>query len=257
MSVRSIAVCCLVMLTSWLGMATMPGHADDKADFHWDDQTPGELLLLRGDQPVLQYQYAYDPSTPEKLHDTYKVYHHLFGPGSNRLITKGPGGLYTHHRGLYIGWNKTEVDGQTYDFWHCTNGAHLRHAKILDQSADEDGGSITTEIHWNDAEGSPVIIEQRQVTVKPLTINSAPGWQVDWQTTLNGQKPEINLHGDRQHAGFQFRAAQAIAESNGARYVRPAGFPEQPEAFEVDDTGNPPRHIDLGWCTMTYKIEGT
>ncbi|MEX1229663.1 MAG: DUF6807 family protein [Planctomycetaceae bacterium] len=247
---------CLTLLYSWFSFASATACADEKKDFRWDENTPGELLLSYGDQPVLQYQYAYDTSNEEATHNTYKVYHHLFGPGTGTLLTKGPGGLYTHHRGLYIGWNKTETDGKSYDFWHCTHGAHLRHEKIVEQAADENHGSMTTEIHWNDADGNAIIIEERKVTITPRTINDSPAWQVDWQTTLHGQKPEIKLHGDRQHAGFQYRAAQSVAESNGTRYVRPAGFPEQPEAYEVDDSGDPPRHINLGWTAMTSEIDG-
>ena len=35
--------------------------------------------------------------------------------GAYRPITKGPGGRYTHHRGIYFGFNKTAYG----DFWHC------------------------------------------------------------------------------------------------------------------------------------------
>ncbi|MDA1212142.1 MAG: PmoA family protein [Planctomycetota bacterium] len=250
---------CAMALTAFCFMiaaTTASVSAGEDATFRWNEATPGELLLSYGEQPVLQYQYAFDTSNDETTHNTYKVYHHLFGPGTGTLLTKGPGGLYTHHRGLYIGWNKTETDGKSYDFWHCANGAHLRHEKIIEQEGNENHGSMTTEIHWNDADGNAVIIEERKVTITPHTIDGAPAWQVDWQTTLHGQKPEIKLHGDRQHAGFQYRAAQSVADSNGARYIRPEGFPEQPEAFEVDDSGDPPRHINLGWTAMTSEIEG-
>jgi hypothetical protein len=45
-----------------------------------------------------------------------------------------------------------------------------------------------------------------------------------------------------------------VAKENSARYVRPAGFPEQETAFEVEDGKNPDKHVNLGWLAMTYPI---
>ncbi|MEX2286283.1 MAG: DUF6807 family protein [Planctomycetaceae bacterium] len=224
-------------------------------EFHWVNQPQeGTADLLYGDQPVLRYMYGFDSSTDKARDETVKVYHHVFGPGTKTLITKGPGGLYPHHRGLFVGWNKTSFEGGPLDFWHCKKGEHQRHHKLLMQSGDASQGLMSSEIHWNDADGKPVIIETRTVTAHSGSVGN--GWQIDWQTSLASQRGRITLDGDRQHAGFQFRAAQSVAESNSARYVRPSGFPEQPEAYEVTDKDNPPLHIDLGWLAMTYTVDG-
>lgn len=241
---------------------TQWAQASDKSTFRWvDDAKNGTTDLMLGKQPVLRYMHAFDPSSKDRAHETYKVYHHVFGPGDGKQITKGPGGKYTHHRGLFVGWNKTKTkaDGAMYDFWHCSKGAHLRHIKFVDRSADANGGKMTAEIHWNAADGKPVISEIRSVAVSKTETKSGPGfgWQIDWQTTLSSRRGEIELNGDRQHAGFQFRAAQAVADANGARYIRPKGFPQQAEAFQVGDKGDPPAHINLGWLAMTYEIDGT
>ena len=45
-----------------------------------------------------------------------------------------------------------------------------------------------------------------------------------------------------------------MADANAARYVRPNGFPEQQEAFQVGDKGDPPAHINLNWFCMTYPL---
>lgn len=207
-----------------------------------------------GDQPVIRYMYAYDDSTPERLLETYKVYHHVFGPKSGKMITKGAGGKYTHHRGLYVGWMRTKFEGTSLDFWHCRNGAHVKHIKLTEMQADEKSGSMTAEIHWNDKDGKPVVRELRTLTV---TRPQADTWQIDWQTALHSQRGKIEFDGDRQHAGFQFRAAQNVADKNSARYLRPDGFPQQAEAFQVNDKGNPPKHINLNWLGMTYPLEGS
>ena len=221
--------------------------------FSWKtDEAKHTSDLMYNGKPVLRYMFAFDQSSPEAIHDTYKVFHHVFGPQSGEQITKGAGGKFTHHRGLFVGWNKTKIEGgPQYDFWHCKSGAHLRHIKFLNQEADADHGTMTAEIHWNDPDGAPVIKETRTVTVRK---NDAGSITIDWQTKLESQRGTISLNGDRQHAGFQFRASQAVADSNGARFLRPADKPQQREAIQVGDKGDPPPHIDLSWFAETFEL---
>ncbi len=240
---------CLLVAISFVSVASAEV-------FTWKtDDAAGTADLMYGAQPVIRYMYAYDTSSADRIHDTYKVFHHVFGPQSGERITKGPGGKYTHHRGIFVGWNKTSFDeGKMLDFWHCTKGAHLRHIKFVDQQADADHGSMTAEIHWNDADGNPVIRELRTVSVRK--DSGTDGWQIDWSTELKSERGEITLAGDRQHAGFQFRADQPVAETNGATFLRPANFPQDPQAIQVGDKGNPPPHINLTWFAMSYQLDG-
>lgn len=225
--------------------------------FQWIDRPDvGETDLMFGDQPVMRYMYAYDISNKERAHETYKVYHHVYGPGSKEIITKGPHGKYTHHRGLYLGYNKTKFSDGELDFWHCTKGAHQRHVKFHKLAADADQARMISEIHWNDADGKPVIVELRDYTIHPLDAKAGQGWQIDFHSTLTSKRGTITLDGDRQHAGFQIRAAQPVAQAANARYVRPAAFPQQPDAYQVDDRKDPLKHINLGWLAMTYELGG-
>ncbi len=228
------------------------------AEFSWQtDEAAGISDLIYDGKPVLRYQFGFDTSTPEKAIETFKVFHHVFGPGTGTLMTKGAGGHFPHHRGLYVGWNKTSYEGGSGDFWHCTNGAHQRHAKFVEQTGDADHGKMTSVIHWNAADGKPVIIETRTVSVKkiPVATEGQFGWQIDWTSQLESQRGEITLDGDRQHAGFQYRAANVVAEKNNATYLRPTGFPEEEKAFEVADATDPDKHINLGWLVMQYPVE--
>ena len=233
--------------------------ADDKS-FQWvDDPAAGTLDLKYGDAHVVRYMYGFDQSTPERAFATSKPFHHVFGPGSDQLITNGADGAhYPHHRGLYVGWAVTKFGDTVNDFWHCRFGEVQKHIRFVEQTADGDSASMTAEIQWISREGQPVINEQRTVKVSPIADESPAGhgWQIDWSTVIKGASGDVLLNGDRQHAGFQFRAAQPVAEAESARYVRPEGFPEDPKAFEVDDSGDPPRHINLGWLAMTYEIAG-
>ncbi|MBW3539576.1 MAG: PmoA family protein [Planctomycetes bacterium] len=232
--------------------------AGTKGEFRWENrEAEGQADLFYGELPVLRYMYAYDDSTPERREETYKPFHHVFGPGTDQLISKGPGGHYTHHRGLYVGWNKTTAgDGKTYDFWHCRDGVHQRHVKFLEMEGGRDGGTMTALIHWNDPEGQPVVTETRTVRVSLPESIDRTAWQIDWQTKLESNRGEITLDGDRQHSGFQFRAANAVAEANSARYIRPQEFAQEAEAVQVNDRIEPDKHVDLGWLAMTYELDG-
>lgn len=242
----TLAVCAVVIITSsavW---------AND--GFHWkNDEASGQADLYLGDQPVVRYVYPYDTSTKERAFATYKPFHHVYGPGTKTEITQGTNGTqFPHHRGVYVGWNKTGFEGTQLDFWHCTKGAHQKHMKFVELSGDKESARMVAEIHWNDADSKPVIIETR--TLAARVESTTKGWQLDWSSKLTSQRGNITLEGDRQHAGFQFRAAPEVGAKAAARYVRPAKFEQKPEAIQVGDAGSPPPHIDLTWFAMTYPI---
>ncbi len=229
---------------------------DSAAGFVWEDHpAEGTTDLKLGEQPVLRYMYAYDTSSEQRAHETFKVFHHVFGPGSDEIITKGPHGKYTHHRGMFFGYNKTKFEDQELDFWHCKKGEHQRHIKFHKLEAGADAARMIAEIHWVDRGGKPVIVEMRDYTIRPLSgAEAGLGFQIDFRSHLESRRGTITLDGDRQHAGFQIRAAQEIAETEGARYVRPAAFPQQTEAYQADDRTDPNKHINLGWMAMTYEL---
>jgi len=230
-------------------------NAAEPDGFAWEQEETRQTITLKYlNDPVLQYMHAYNPSSRESLHETYKVYTHVYGPGTRERITKGPGGKYTHHRGLFLGYNKTIFDGEVLDFWHCRNGVHLKHMKVVSQSADNNQASLTTEIHWNDKNGKPVVQEFRSMQVKPINLSNGLAWQIDCQSQLISKRGQIELNGDRQHAGFQFRADQPVADANSARYIRPADVSQHPKAIQVNDKGNPPAHSNLKWFAMTYPL---
>lgn len=250
----------MAWLVAGVAVPAATARAAEPALFHWVNHPQRGFADLRsGNEPVLRYMYAFDTSTPERRLETYKVFHHVFGPGTGKLITKGPGGLYTHHRGLFVGWRTVTFDGKSLDFWHCKNNVRLRHIRFVSKTGDAHHGSMTARVDWEDAQGRPVIAETRTLRVTRSANKSGrhDSWQIDWSTLLASRRGTIKLDGDRQHAGFQFRAAQAVADSKGARYIRPKGFPQQPQAYQVNDRKTPNEHINLGWLAMTCLLDGT
>ena len=97
------------------------GAADFAGGFEWVDRAgEGTADLMYDGKPVLRYMYAFDRSTPQRTTETFKVFHHLFGPGTEDLITNGAGaGLYPHHRGLFVGWRRTRFEGGEIDSCFC------------------------------------------------------------------------------------------------------------------------------------------
>jgi hypothetical protein len=251
-------LCCALLTVTLTGSSGIARAVESPGGFQWVDRPDEGMSDLQYDgKPVLRYMYAFDRSTPKRAVETFKVYHHVFGPGTSDLITNGPSGLYPHHRGLFVGWRQTRYDGGEIDSWHCIKGAHQRHLRFLDKSGDAHVGAMSAEIVWNDGKDHAVIDEIRRVSVTNLGRPSGPpAWQIDWTSQLESRRGKIELSGDRQHAGFQFRAAQSVAETNSATFIRPKGFPEQPTAYEVDDRKDPNKYVNLGWLAMSYKING-
>ena len=86
--------------------------------------TKGKHLdILSGEKVLVRYMYEHDISTDEKKHATYKPFLHVFDAAGKAPITMGPGGQYTHHRGIFIGWSKLGFNGKSYDRWHMKDGA--------------------------------------------------------------------------------------------------------------------------------------
>jgi hypothetical protein len=208
------------------------------------DSTKEHLDVRWDNQSVLRYMYAYDASSQERLHQTYKPYYHIFDAAGENLLTKGPGGLYTHHRGIFIGWNKLEHAGREYDFWHM-KGVTQRHQRILGRSTGPVLAGLKSLIHWNDPTGKPVIAEEREAI---LFRQSAPTiLLLEFRTILKAVAGDVLLDGDPEHAGVHYRAHNDVAEA------------DQPlKAGYVFHEGgiDPHQDKDLPWVAMSYGLNG-
>lgn len=148
---------------------------------------------------------------------TCKPWHRLYDH-EGRPLTKDLGGLYPHHRGVFVGWNRVRCAGQTFDFWHCNHGETQR---VVARTGGGDAAQTTT-IAWCAADGTPIVHEQRTVAVRPTQWS---GYVLEVTCELRAAGADVELGGDPQHAGCQFRADQQFAETNAPKveYLRPAG----------------------------------
>lgn len=179
--------------------------------------------LRLADTVVARYVHAaYDPRDERT---TCKVWHEIRAR-DGRVLTKGTGGQFEHHRGLFFGFHRTEDGGRVLDFWHCNHGESQRHVAFCD--ARELGlaaGDFAARIDWCDASGAPVVRERRGLAARDL----GDGWvRLDCVVELTSDRV-VRLGGDPQHSGHQFRALDRFAAKDGpkVRYVRPAGMTDR------------------------------
>jgi hypothetical protein len=212
-------------LAGWV--LTMSGVSAD--GYRWVDEPGQHRDLYRGDRPVLRYVYeALDSTSAAARERTYKPFHHLFDFSGTGLLTKGPGGRFTHHRGLFYGFSRnryTRPDGSTgrADTWHSSGQAYQEHIEFLEQQADDEGARLRTAIGWYGERGERFAREERELGIRH---DAAGQLIVDFRSTLSTRFPEVVCDGDAQHAGFQFRAHNEVADSTAAQtyYLRPDGM---------------------------------
>jgi hypothetical protein len=171
---------------------------------------------------------SYDDSTTKTRLATCKPFHHVFSPDGATLLTKGDDdGLYPHHKGLFYGFSKIIYgDGKACDTWHCTGKAYQDVAGQASRQGGPNDSSHWEMINWHGQDGEVFANEERWLDVSRPLHHGVEGWEIDFSSilkTVDG-KP-IHLDGDSQHAGFQFRASQQVADktSKETYYLRTDG----------------------------------
>ena len=255
------------LLLPLLAAALSPLTLTAADGFSWKD-TPGKHADLSYDgTPVARYVYErIDLSSPERREETYKPFHHVYDAAGENFLTKGPGGKFTHHRGIYFGFSKCRFtkNGKeiSVDTWHCKAGkgdqpgAHQTHETFLSQEADADSAVQKALIHWHDNEGEVFAIEERELT---FTKADDGALVVDFTSTVTPQVEKLTLDGDPQHAGFQFRASNEVAESTAKKtyYLRPKTGKAQPgQTINWSDKNDTEATRDLPWKAMSFVVNG-
>lgn len=189
-------------------------------------QKPAELDVVYGKSTDGQLKVAarliqqkWDPSDPRP---TCKVFHQVYAPDGT-LLTKGLGGQFEHHRGLFVGWNRTLCNGKSFDFWHCNRGERQTFGGTVSPSLLSMGKRAQVAfLHWVAPDGEAVIHELRGLEV---VAHEEQQYVLHMRVQCRALAGDVQLTGDPQHAGQQFRALQQFAEK-GAKpvlYLRPPG----------------------------------
>lgn len=232
-------------------------------EFKWKDEKGLHRDLWFGDRPVARYMYeAVNTSSDQDRERTYKPYHHIYDWAGKELITKGPGGQFTHHRGIYHGFNGityTREDGSTgkADTWHAIRGAYQEHIEFTSETATAESASLTSTIGWHGEGGEKFATEERTLT---FSYNGQGDLVVDFRATLSTDLPMLKLDGDAQHAGVQFRASNEVnSTKNQTYYIRPDGVGQPGK--ERNPANNPnkernPGTFDLDYHALSFALAG-
>ena len=225
--------------------------------------------LYHGDVPVWRDMIKWDPADRE---NTFKPFEHVhaFGPadssraesgpdsnpsgGHASFITKGPGGKFPHHRGIFFGY-KAQAGGQDLgDFWHGREGVTQRHVKYL--TAEEFAGPVAARCagvtDWVGKDGKMAVVRD---TRTETTWRAAPDHLIldyDIEVISLLDKP-VRLFADAHHGGFHFRAAQEVADALGANGKPGAATYERPGSAK--DTGND-IWADCPWVRCAFDVKG-
>ena len=222
--------------------------------FAWGKSNGKYRQLSFHDRPVLRYMHEkLNEKTKEDRFRTYKVFHHLFDPSGKRLVTKGAGGLFPHHRGLFYGFNRISYGkNQNADVWHCNRGESQQHAEFLSSSAGPVMGRHCVVVNWHGRDGKPFAVEEREYTVYDVK----GGQMVEFASQLRSLVGKVKLDGDPQHAGFQFRASQDVPDKTAklTYYLRPDGK-DKPGSYRNWSHRGSKKFKNLPWNAMSIVLD--
>jgi len=246
-------------------LATPTPASSSGAAFHWVDVPKKYAELLYGDRPVLRYMDMPYDSDPKKRILNYKVFHHLYDPEGKVFVTNGGNTdypdqpkrklLYPHHRGLMFAFNKiTYGSGTKADTWHAVPGdTHQSHEGFLSVEAGPVLGRHRVAVDWHGPDKAVFAREERELTVYHIP----GGTLVEFASRLKTADGPVKLAGDPQHAGFQFRARNDVADKTAKQtyYLRPDGKGKPGETRNWDPkTKQGP--VNLPWNAMSFVLDG-
>jgi len=220
--------------------ATFSDDAPTGPAFSWQEKPEEYAELRRAGRHVVRYMCK--PPDPKHVEETCKVFHHVYDPAGTRFVTKGPGGKYTHHRGLFFGYCKIAYEGGGANNWGCGTNWQA-HAGFLAQEAGPVLGRHQVAVDWHG--GKTVFAKER----RELCVFNVPGGiLIEWTTRLTSTGGKVTVDGNAPHAGFQFRAAQEVAgKTSGQTYfIHPDGQTKPGQARASA--------FDLAWDAMSFVL---
>ena len=160
--------------------------------YSWKDEPGKHLDLLKGDRKIVRH--AYERMDPEDRERTYKPFHHAHQADGKDFLTKGPGGKFTHHRGIYYGFSKCSAVNaagkKCGSIPGTAKGGYQTHEKVIESKADDKGASHTVEIAWRVDDGSIFASEKRTLSFSHREDGSL---QVDFSSVLSTKQESVTL----------------------------------------------------------------
>jgi hypothetical protein len=209
------------------------------AAFRLEGDADARALTFDG-APLLGHARAFDPA---RFEQTYKVYDQLYG-FDGALLTKPHGGLYPHHRGVFLGWAKTTHGADVHNFWHNPGAERAsQRGRLVAQFAGATHARTVTHTRWIATDGTLIAEDERTLIAR----RPRAGERVfDYHVRIHARVGDLVLDGDPPHAGFQIRVAQEVAERQDCAYLLPAG---------AQDLGGD-NWRDAAWVAARFAIDG-
>ncbi len=216
-------------------------------EFEWKD-TPGKNLDLYFDGKKL-FRYCYELDDHFKKGETLtaknRVFYHIYDLQGKDVITNGPEeGVWSHHRGIMIGWRDIGFNGQELSFWGMEDLTVQKHIKFIETSGGPVAGKVVSEIHWNDSTGVTLLKEIRTAVI--YRQPSPDIMMLDFTSRLTAVNGAVKLDGNAEHGGVQFRAHNDVAEG--------AEGSTKPVYYFHKDGIDPYKDFDLPWAGMSYGL---
>jgi hypothetical protein len=180
------------------------------------EQNADGILVLQGDQPVLQYQLQ--TRSLNGKHPRSNYIHPLYDLNGN-VITEDFPDDHLHHRGIFWAWHQVWVgDRKIGDPWLCKDFAW----KTQDSSSTllPDGSVILgCTVHWTSPQlldanqkQMPIVAERTEVTIS----SAAPNYRtIDFRIELLALLPDVKIGGsedDKGYGGFSPRIKLSPAQ---------------------------------------------
>ncbi|MDA7921091.1 PmoA family protein [Verrucomicrobiales bacterium] len=231
------------------------------AEYVWEKEDGKHLDLRYKTRLIARYMFEpIDESSKERREETYKPFCHIYKWWSkDHFVTKGAGGKFPHHRGIFYGFSRisyTDNEGKDHskvDTWHCRM-AHQVHREFTEMETDEESGTFTSKIDWIGDDGNAFATELRTMRFSVLNSDVV----VDFNSTLTPLVPRLKLDGDPQHAGFQFRASNEVSElgTKSTYYLRPVSGKGKPgSSINWSAKTDTEATRDLAWKGMCFTVE--
>jgi len=236
----SKAIAYNLSLTIFASLVAMQIVAADEPRFELQNEQGKHLDVKHAGDLVGRYMYDLDLADDETRHETYKPYLHVFNPSGTQPITKGAGGKYTHHRGIFRGWAKLTLNGKRFDTWHMKNVVQ-EHLRFEDLQSNADAASFTSVIRFRTDDGKTLFEEDRTMSFQAPPEEAYA--VIDVTSKVKATEGTIILDGDPEHAGLQFRPADEI-ETSKTQYC----FPR--------DNANPKKDRDYAWVVESFVVDG-
>src|SRR5690554_4408700 len=215
--------------------------------FKWENTPDKQLDLFLDGKRVFRYDYELDNvfEKGKTLTALNKPFYHIYDLSGENKITNGPEeGVWSHHRGIMIGWRNVGFKEEDLSFWGMEDLTVQKHIEFKNNIAGPVLAQTEALIHWNDSNGNIIIEERRKATIyrqSPPDI-----LLMDFTSNLKPVNGPVSLDGNADHGGVQFRAHNDVAE--GAPGAKKATY------YFHQDSIDPIKDYNLPWVAMSYGL---